>query len=197
MPDSAPKTANITTTAGDVEVDQWTGGSQAVLMVHGLGQDRTMWREAGDALAKDGLSIWAPDVPGTDARPGPSAQTIAGLVTAMRTDGYEDFSLVGAAEGASAIAAAVLRTLVGDVTRLVLMAPPEVEGPIGLVHPRILWITADEDEATIIAVQQRMMAPDAVELAVYTGDYKAAELFQSPHTASLIARLREALAPPP
>lgn len=202
MPTAAPdpETVSIPTEGGaTLEADLWPGGPATLVLAHGIGLGRSAWARHAPDLAATGLTVLAPDFRGHGGSPGeahPAAMRadIAACTDWARARGAATVSLLGAGTGASAIASAVLKGMVRGVHALILLAPRHIEGPIGMAHNRILWVTADEDEATVLAVQQRMMAAEAIELAIYSGDFPAQKLFDSPHRKALIRRVAALLA---
>lgn len=198
----APETLRFPTEAGAaVEADLWPGGATALLLAHAEGEDRTVWRAQVPALHAAGLTLLAPDLGGTPGPPGSApaeamAREIAGAVAALRGRGAATVSVLGAGLGAVAAAEALLAGLVGDVHTLILLAPGPLSGPVGQFCEQAVFVSADEDEAVPVAIEQRMLAPGNVQLTVFTGNFDARGLFASPHAGRLMRLILESLPDP-
>lgn len=185
---------------GLIAGDFWNGGPHALLLVSDGQSDPSPWAEQIGAIVKHGLTVLEPTIP---QRPGTGAEEamermariVAGGVAYLRNEGAEEVSILGVGTGAAAAAEAVLSGLIGNVRTLILLAPPKLSGPIGMIANHVIFVVADEDTATELAVSQHAMSPDTTQLTVYTGDYAAADLFQSPHAGRLLRLIKEALPP--
>ncbi|GMG81736.1 hypothetical protein LNKW23_09490 [Paralimibaculum aggregatum] len=182
---------------GLVAGDYWRGGDHALLLV---GEGSSPWAAQIGELVAGGLTVLEPSLSALPAKAPEEAlerlaRIIAGGVAYLRTDGAKAVSILGVGAGAAAAAEAVLAGLIGNVETLILLAPPKLSGPIGCISGRVIFVVADEDEATEHAVRQHTMAPDTTQLTVFTGDYAAAELFDSPHAGRLLKLIRDALPP--
>lgn len=186
--------------AGLVAGDFWRGGSHGLLLVNSAGGAPSPWLQQLPAFLNHGLTVLEPALPagleGPDAIED-IARIVAGGVAFLRSDGCRHVSVLGVSTGAAAAAEAVLAGLVGNLHTLILIGPEQVSGPVGHLTPRVIFVVADEDDATEVAVRQRHLAPDTTQLTIFTGDLCGAELFIGQHARSLQKLVLEALPPDP
>jgi pimeloyl-ACP methyl ester carboxylesterase len=88
-------------------------GGPALLLVHGAAMDRASWRGQSLPLAREGVRVIVPDLPGHGASPGPAAssvEAIAGLLaTVLDAAGIRAATVAGHSLGALAALSLAMR----------------------------------------------------------------------------------------
>ena len=168
------------------------GGPDALLLAAGPDDPPGFWAERLAAVS-DGPTRLAPAHGAAPADAEEAARMVAAGVAFLRAEGARRVSVMGAGAGATAAAEAVLAGLTSGIDALILLAPGRLSGPVGHFAGRVVIVSADEDAAVPVAVEQRVLSPGNVQLTVYTGDDAAHALLDGAHGPRLRALIAETL----
>lgn len=167
-------------------------GPHAVLLARAAEAPATVWDDVAPEFAAHGLTVLVPAFRDA-ADPATTMADIAAGVAFLRGRGAAAVSVIGATTGAEAAAEAVLAGMMDGLHTLILIAPERLSGEIGLATEPVIFVVADEDLATVTAMKQRGVAPFAVQVTMYAGDFPSMSLFGSPHRGALLKLLKGAL----
>ncbi|MBE7323425.1 alpha/beta fold hydrolase [Nocardioides sp. Y6] len=162
------------------------GAATAVVLRHGASQTLCDWLGWAEELsAATGVRVLLFDRRGQGSTPGDDdlaaePDDLAAAVALARTDGAQDVVLVASSMGNQSAWAAVDR--VGDVCAVVSISPvvPVSAAEDAIRLPRAVWVTHEEQDDTIAATAQGLLAAareagaTTHDLAVDTDDHSLA-----------------------
>ena len=172
-------------------------GERALVLAHGLRFNKESWAKQVDVLADAGFRVVAIDFRGYgESRGGTevgNAQEamhfdILAAAAYLRESGATTVSVVGGSMGARAAANAVIEGQVGEIDRLVLIAPPPIEKPQRITGPKLFAVSEGDPLAATVR-EQFGRAPDPKELLVLGGSAHAQFLFDTGEGGRLMAEI--------
>jgi pimeloyl-ACP methyl ester carboxylesterase len=187
--------------------DLYGQGSRAVVLAHGGRFTKESWRAQAQILVSEGFRVLAIDFRGTgcSTSPGPAddppfEKDVLAAVRLLRTQGAKTVSIVGGSFGGAAAGNASIRSVPGEIDRVVLLgAAPDL--PADGLKSRALYIVARDDSNSAgprlpgIRAQYEK-TPGVKELIILDGSAHAQFLFQTDQSARVMREIVRFLSAP-
>jgi pimeloyl-ACP methyl ester carboxylesterase len=199
-PAAAQQTVSFPTEdGGRVCADLYGEGTRAVVLAHGGRFNKESWRDQARALVSEGFRVLAIDFRGFGCSTGPGQadfdnapfeKDVLAAVRYLKEHGVKTVSVVGGSFGGAAAGDASIKSVPGEIDRIVLLgAEPNL--PAEKLHSRALFIVARDDSNGVgprlpgIRAQYEK-APQPKELIVLDGSAHAQFLFQTDQSARVM-----------
>jgi pimeloyl-ACP methyl ester carboxylesterase len=176
---------------GRVYANLYGEGAHAVVLAHGAVFNKESWQEQALRLAADGFQVLAIDFRGygksTAGSRGQARELdVMAAVRYLRAGGAEQVSVVGASMGGQASGGASAASKAGEITRLILLAPPSIPEPEKL-RGETLFIVSEGDGLAASVRDQHARAPEPKRLVVLQGSAHAQHIFKTEQAEGLMA----------
>jgi len=191
--EEAPRVRSIPTSdGGAVTASEWGSGTRGVVLAHGAVFDRTSWDPLARRLAERGLRVLALDLRrDASGRPRPVdvwRLDVRAGIEALRGEGAQQVSVVGASLGGRAAADCLTEEPIGELDRVVLLAPAGARAPEKLPGRKLVVLSRDEPAAAQIRQLYERM-PEPKELEELPDGAHAQHVFRSAAGPALEERL--------
>jgi pimeloyl-ACP methyl ester carboxylesterase len=206
----AQKTVSFATEdGGQICADLYGRGTDVVVLAHGGQFNKESWQRQASLLASKGLQVLAIDFRGFGCSKGPGQQDfftapfdrdILAAVRYLKQRGAKKVSEVGGSFGGGAAGDASIKSVSGEIDRIVFLgAAPNL--PADGLKSRSLFIVAREDrEGTSLRLPgiraQYEKAPQPKQLIVLDGSAHAQFLFRSDQGARVMQEIERFLLAP-
>ena len=194
---------------GEVCADLYGQGSNAVVLAHGGRFTKESWRDQAGPLVSAGFRVLAIDFRGFGCSKGPGQKDfdtapfekdVLAAVHYLKAHGAKAVSVVGGSFGGAAAGDASIKSLPGEIERIVFLgAAPNL--PAGGLKSRALFIVAREDRNDSGPRLPRIQAqyektPEPKQLIVMDGSAHAQFLFQTDQGARVMQEILRFLSAP-
>ena len=176
---------------GVIGADLYEGGEHAVVLAHGAVFDKESWSEQAAALLAQGHTVLAIDFRGYGESRGGSAGEdlsvdVLGALAYLREQGARWVSVVGGSMGARASALASQQVEIGEIQKLILLAPPPFAHAETLEAGEILFLVSKGDGLRSSVEAQFEAAPEPKRLVVLPGSAHAQHIFKTKRGGELM-----------
>ena len=195
---------------GVVYADMYGRGERGVVLAHGGRFDKESWEKQGRVLAEAGFRVLAIDFRGRgQSRGGPQSKSsddgvqydVMAAVRYLRENGSKTVSVVGASFGGGAAAEVSVESRIGEIDRLVLLAPSSIDEPERMKGRKLFITSRDDPQADgsprLVKIREQYeKAPPPKELVILDGSAHAQFIFQTEQGERLMREILRFLSEP-
>lgn len=175
-----------TTDGATLAAALFTGGEQAVVLLHGEGFAKESWYPLARRLQQKSIGALALDLRGhgeSPAHPGGRQADVVAAIGYLGKQGARRVAIVAADTGAAAALTALQESTALPVTHIVLLAP--ADGPAVTTRSKKLFVVASGDPARRGVDALFRASADPKKIRVFAGAAHAQALFHSEHAGAL------------
>ncbi|MCI0411382.1 alpha/beta hydrolase [bacterium] len=209
-PNDAVTVSFPTEDGGEIFGDVYGRGDHALILAHGGRFHKGSWQKQARELQAAGFRVLAIDFRGYGQSRGPGQedpmsaplyQDLLAAVRYLRQSGAKTISIIGASMGGGAAADASIRSIAGQIERIVFLASI-LNSPPQKVKGRKLFIVAREDTrgdgvVRLVKIREQYeQTPDPKELIILEGSAHAQAIFETDQAARLMLEILRFLSAP-